>query len=132
MVPKFIEHIGIAVKNIENARKFYEEILGMECYLIEEVKDQKVKTAFFKIGESKIELMEPTSDNSPIAKFITKRGEGLHHIAYKVENLKDKIFSMQDSGIHLIDKTSRTGAENLKIAFIHPKSTYGVLTELCE
>ena len=132
MFLNFIEHIGIAVKNIETARHYYEHILGLECYAIEEVNDQKVKTAFFKIGRTKLELLEPTSDDSPVAKFIAKRGEGVHHIAFSVDGLPEKLNFLKENEIQLIDEVPRKGAEDLNIAFLHPKSTFGVLTELCE
>lgn len=128
----FIEHIGIAVKDLGSAIGYYEKILGLKCYKIEEVKDQKVKTAFFKVGETKIELLETTDPSGPIGKFIEKRGEGIHHIAFAVDNLKDQLKDASDKGVELIDKIPRKGAEGLDIAFLHPKSTHGVLTELCE
>jgi len=131
MKPNYIEHIGIAVKNIDEAKKYYEEVLGLECYSIEEVKDQKVKTAFFMVGQTKIELLEATSDESPIAKFIEKKGEGIHHIAFAVNNTDEALKDAENKGITLIDKSARNGAEGLKIGFIHPKSTGGVLTEFC-
>jgi methylmalonyl-CoA/ethylmalonyl-CoA epimerase len=127
-----IEHIGIAVKNLEDAIKYYEEVLGLSCYAIEEVKDQKVKTAFFKIGETKIELLETTEPDGPIGNFIEKRGEGIHHIAFATNNLDDALKKLKDKDIKLIDESARKGAEGLNIAFLHPKSTFGVLTELCE
>ncbi|MCC8089667.1 MAG: methylmalonyl-CoA epimerase [Rikenellaceae bacterium] len=127
-----IEHIGIAVKNLEEALPYYENVLGIKCYNIEEVADQKVKTAFFKVGETKIELLEATSEDSPVAKFIEKKGEGVHHIAFAVNNLEGALQECSDAGIKLIDQTPRKGAEGLSIAFLHPKSTQGVLTELCE
>ena len=132
MIPNYIEHIGIAVKNLEEGIAYYENILGLKCYSIEEVKEQKVKTAFFKVGQTKLELLEATSDDSPIAKFIAKKGEGVHHIAFAVDNLQAKLDTVEAAGLNLIDKTPRKGAEDLNIAFIHPKSTLGVLTELCE
>ncbi len=132
MIPKYIEHIGLAVKDITKAIKYYEEILGLKCYNIEEVPDQKVKTAFFKIGETKIELLEATSKDSPIQKFIDKHGEGIHHIAFAVENINQKLSKVEKKGIKLIDKQSRKGAEKLNIGFLHPKYTFGVLTEFCE
>ena len=128
---KRIEHIGIAVRDLNSAIAFYENQLGLKCYAIEEVKDQKVKTAFFKIGDVKIELLESTDSEGPISKFIEKRGEGFHHIAYEVDNLSDVLNKMPDT-IQRIDTTPRKGAEGLNIAFLHPKSTGGVLTELCE
>lgn len=128
-----IEHLGIAVKSLDEAIPYYENILGMKCYSIEEVADQKVKTAFFKVGQTKLELLEPTSEESPIAKFIEKRGEGIHHLAFAVEDgVANALAEMEDKGVRLIDKAPRKGAEGLNIAFIHPKSTHGVLTEFCE
>ena len=128
-----IEHLGIAVKSLDEAIPYYENILGMKCYSIEEVADQKVKTAFFKVGQTKLELLEPTSDESPIAKFIEKRGEGIHHLAFAVEDgVANALAEMESKGVRLIDKAPRKGAEGLNIAFIHPKSTHGVLTEFCE
>jgi len=126
-----IEHIGIAVRSIEEQLPYYEQVLGVKCYNLEEVADQKVKTAFFKIGQSKIELLEPTSEDSTIAKFIEKRGEGFHHIAFAVPDVQDALQEMEAKGVQLIDKTPRNGAEGLLIAFLHPKSTSGILTELC-
>jgi methylmalonyl-CoA/ethylmalonyl-CoA epimerase len=128
----YIEHIGIAVKDLGAAIKFYEDVLGLTCYSVEEVKDQQVKTAFFRIGQTKIELLESTSPDGPIGKFIEKRGEGIHHIAFAVNNIENQLEDAAANGIQLIDKTPRKGAEGLDIAFLHPKSTYGVLTELCE
>jgi methylmalonyl-CoA/ethylmalonyl-CoA epimerase len=132
MKPSHIEHIGIAVKNIDESIKYYQDVLGLECYNIEEVKDQKVKTAFFKVGDTKIELLESTDPEGPIGKFIEKKGEGIHHIAFAVKNIEDTLKHVEEKGVQLIDKTSRKGAEGLDIAFLHPKSTFGVLTELCE
>ncbi len=128
----YIEHIGIAVKDLESAIKFYENKLGLKCYSVEEVLDQKVKTAFFKIGQTKLELLESTSPDGPIGRFIEKRGEGVHHIAFAVDNLEKQLEKAENDEILLIDKTPRKGAEGLDIAFLHPKSTLGVLTELCE
>jgi methylmalonyl-CoA/ethylmalonyl-CoA epimerase len=127
-----IEHIGIAVKSIEKALTYYEDVLGLTCYAIEEVKEQMVKTAFLKIGETKLELLEPTSEESPVAKFIEKRGEGIHHIAFAVNGIEHTLQEAAEKGVRLIDKTPRKGAEGLNIAFLHPKSTFGVLTEFCE
>ena len=128
-----IEHLGIAVKSLDEAIPYYENILGMKCYSIEEVADQKVKTAFFKVGQTKLELLEPTSDESPIAKFIEKRGEGIHHLAFAVEDgAANALAELQSQGVRPIHKAPRKGAEGLNIAFIHPKSTHGVLTEFCE
>ncbi|MDD2313914.1 MAG: methylmalonyl-CoA epimerase [Proteiniphilum sp.] len=127
-----IEHIGIAVKSIEEQLPYYEGILGLKCYNVETVEDQKVKTAFFKIGSTKIELLEPTSEESTIAKFIEKKGEGVHHIAYATKNVNEALKEAEEKGVRLIDKEARGGAEGLRIAFLHPKSTGSVLTELCE
>ena len=132
MIPNYIEHIGIAVRNLDEGIAYYEKVLGLKCYSIEEVKEQKVKTAFFKVGQTKLELLEATSEDSPIAKFIEKKGEGVHHIAFAVDGLQDKLKKVEANGVKLIDKEPRKGAEGLNIAFLHPKSTLGVLTELCE
>jgi len=127
-----IEHIGIAVKNLDESVKYYEGILGLKCYAVEEVKDQRVKTAFFMVGQTKLELLESTEPDGPIGKFIEKRGEGIHHIAFATDNLNDALKEIEEKGVVLIDKEPRKGAESLDIAFLHPKSTGGVLTELCE
>jgi len=132
MEPTHIEHIGIAVKNLDEAIPFYENVFGLECYAVEEVADQKVKTAFFKVGDTKIELLEPTDEEGPIGKYIEKKGEGIHHMAFAVKGLDEKIKAADEQGVKLIDKQPRKGAEGLNIAFLHPKSTIGVLTELCE
>jgi len=127
-----IEHIGIAVSNLQESIKYYEDILGLKCYKTEEVPDQKIRTAFLMIGETKIELLEPTDPESTVAKFIEKRGEGIHHIAFAVNDLGSSLKDAESKGVKLIDTVPRKGAEGLQIAFLHPKSTYGVLTELCE
>jgi len=132
MKPSHIEHIGIAVNSLAEAIPFYEKVLGIKCYNIEEVADQKVKTAFFMIGETKIELLESTDSEGPIGKFIGKRGEGIHHIAFAVDNIEERLREAEAAGVKLIDMQPRRGAEGLSIAFLHPKSTFGVLTELCE
>ena len=126
-----IEHIGIAVNNLEESIKYYEEVLGIKCYAIEEIVDQKVKTAFFLVGSTKIELLESTSPEGPIGKFIAKKGQGIHHIAFAVDNASDALKTAEQRGVRLVDKESRKGAEGLDIGFLHPKSTHGVLTELC-
>ena len=126
-----IEHIGIAVENLEESIKYYESILGLSCYAVEEVPDQKVKTAFFKVGDTKIELLESTDPEGPIGKFIDKKGPGVHHIAFAVDDVKMSLEEAEEKGIKLIDKQPRKGAENLQIGFLHPKSTGGVLTEFC-
>jgi methylmalonyl-CoA/ethylmalonyl-CoA epimerase len=128
----YIEHIGIAVKNLEEVIKFYEETLGLKCYAVEFVEDQKVKTAFFQIGQTKIELLESIDPDGPIGKFIEKRGEGIHHIAFATDKLNASLKELKEKGVKLIDEKPRTGAEGLNIAFIHPKAAHGVLIELCE
>ena len=128
-----IEHLGVAVKSLDEAIPYWENVLGLKCYAIEEVADQKVRTAFFMLGQTKIELLEPTSEDSTIAKYIEKRGEGIHHLAFAVEDgVANALQEMEAAGIRLIDKAPRPGAEKLNIAFLHPKSTQGILTELCE
>ena len=128
-----IEHLGIAVKSLEEAIPYYEQVLGLKCYSIEEVADQKVRTAFFKIGQTKLELLESTDPEGTIAKFIEKKGEGIHHLAFAVEDgVQNALTELEGKGVKLIDKAPRKGAEGLNIAFLHPKSTLGVLTELCE
>ncbi len=128
-----IEHLGIAVKSIEEALPYYEGVLGLKCYAIEEVADQKVKTAFFYVGQTKIELLESTDPEGPVGKFIEKRGQGIHHIAFAVaDGVSNALKEAEEKGVQLIDKAPRKGAEGLNIAFLHPKSTMGVLTELCE
>lgn len=132
MPPTHIEHIGIAVKNLNDAIKYYEEILGLKCYGIEEVIDQKVRTAFFQVGQTKIELLESTDPEGPIGKFIEKKGEGIHHVAFAVPSVAEALAHAESKGVRLIDKQPRRGAEGLSIAFLHPKSTLGVLTEFCQ
>ncbi|MDA3892072.1 MAG: methylmalonyl-CoA epimerase [Salinivirgaceae bacterium] len=132
MKPTHIEHIGIAVKSLKESIPFYEKVLGLECYSVEEIIDQKVKTAFFKIGQTKIELLESTDPEGPIGKFIEKKGEGIHHLAYAVEDVNEALKEVEAEGVRLIDKEGRKGAEGLNIGFLHPKSTLGVLTELCD
>lgn len=132
MKPSHIEHLGIAVNSLEEAIPFYEKMLGTACYSIEEVPEQKVKTAFFMIGQTKIELLESTDPEGPIGKFLESKGQGVHHVAFAVEGLQASLEETEANGIRLIDKTPRKGAEGLNIAFLHPKSTFGVLMELCE
>ena len=126
-----IEHLGIAVKSLEEAIPYYENVLGLKCYAVEEVADQKVKTAFFKIGQTKLELLEPTCPESTIAGFIEKRGEGIHHLTFATDDVAACLAEAEEKGVRLIDKAPRPGAEQMMIAFIHPKSTKGVLTEFC-
>ena len=128
-----IEHLGIAVPSIEEALPYFENVLGLKCYNIEEVADQKVKTAFLKCGEVKLELLEPTSPESTIQKWLDKGNHGVHHVAFCIEDgVANALAECGENGVHVIDKARRKGAENLNIAFLHPKSTQGILTELCE
>jgi len=126
-----IEHIGIAVNSLDEAIPFYENMLGLKCYAVEEVADQKVKTAFFMVGETKIELLESTDPEGPIGKFIEKKGPGIHHLAFATNNVDESLSELEEKGVRLIDKKGRKGAEGLNIGFLHPKSTLGVLTEIC-
>lgn len=126
-----IEHIGIAVRSLADAVPFFERLLGTPCYATEEVADQKVKTAFFRVGQTKIELLESTAPDGPIGKFLEKRGEGVHHIAFAVGNVGEALAALGGLGVALLDSRPRRGAEGLQIGFLHPKSTHGVLTELC-
>ena len=128
-----IEHIGIAVKSIEEALPFYENVLGFECYKTEEVADQKVRTAFLKVGDTKLELLEPTSPDSTVAKFLETRGPGFHHMAYAVEDgVANALAECGEKSIRTIDVAPRAGADGMNIAFLHPKATQSILTELCE
>jgi methylmalonyl-CoA/ethylmalonyl-CoA epimerase len=131
-MPKKISHIGIAVTSIEEAALFYRDVLGMEFEGTEVVAEQKVKVAFFVVGESRIELLEPTAADSPVAKFLEKNGPGVHHIAYEVADLEQRLAQLKSEGIRLIDESPRTGAHKTQIAFLHPKASGGVLTELCQ
>jgi methylmalonyl-CoA/ethylmalonyl-CoA epimerase len=132
IMTKKINHIGIAVNSIEASLSFYRDTLGMDFEGDEVVAEQKVKVAFLAVGESRIELLEPTAEDSPVAKFLAKNGEGVHHIAYEVDDLVVALADLEKSGVRLIDKTPRTGAHGTSIAFLHPKATGGVLTELCQ
>ena len=128
-----IDHLGIGVQSIEAALPFFENVLGLKCYAVEEVADQKVKTAFLKVGEVKLELLEPTSPESSVAKWLEKGGKGVHHVAFAVEDgVAEALVECEGKDIRLIDKAPRPGAENMMIGFLHPKFTAGVLTELCE
>ncbi|SHJ08860.1 methylmalonyl-CoA epimerase [Lutispora thermophila] len=131
MVTK-VDHIGVAVNNLEESVKFYEEILGLKLHGIETVEEQKVKVAFLPIGDTEIELLEATTPDSPIAKFIEKKGQGVQHVAFRVENIEEALEEMRRLGIQLIDEKPRYGAGGARIAFLHPKSTNGLLVELCE
>lgn len=132
MTVEKIDHIGIAVDSIEKWIGYYKDVLGLEYGGSEEVVEQKVRVAFFKIGESQIELLEPTSSDSPIAKFLEKRGIGIHHIAILVDDIEAALTRHQEAGARLIDNEPRIGAHNMRIAFIHPKASGGVLMELCQ
>lgn len=127
-----IEHLGIAVKDLESSKKMYESLLKTKAYKEERVESEGVSTLFFKIGESKIELLEATTKDSPIATFIEKKGEGLHHIAFEVDDIDAEIKRLQEEGFQLIHKQAKDGADNKRIAFLHPKSTGGLLVELCQ
>ncbi len=127
-----IDHIGVAVKSVAEARTFYEKVLGLTCEGVEEVASQKVRTAFFSVGEVHIELLEATAPESPIAKFIEKQGEGIHHIAYATDDIDGQLARARDGGCRLVHETPIAGAGGKRVAFLHPKSTHGVLTEFCE
>ena len=129
---KKIEHIGIAVKNIKEANKVYEKLLGVAPYKMETVKSEGVNTSFFQTGESKIELLQATKPESAIAKFIEKRGEGIHHIAFAVKDIKAEIKRLKEEGFTIINETPKKGADNKLVCFVHPKNTQGVLIELCQ
>lgn len=129
---KKIDHIGIAVKNLDETLNFYENILGLKSAGTETVEEQKVKVAFLPIGDTEVELLESTEEDGPIARYIAKNGEGVQHIAYKVDDIEKAIKEMKENGIRMIDEKARYGAGGAKIAFCHPKSTYGVLIELCQ
>ena len=131
MKPTHIEHIGIAVRDLNEAIAYYTDVIGLECYGIEEIPDQKVRTAFFNVGDTKIELLESTDPEGPVGKFIEKKGPGMHHIAFAYPDAGEALKLAEKKGIELIDKHSRKGAEGLQIGFLHPKSTFGVLTEFC-
>ena len=129
---KKVDHIGIAVSNLDEALKLYEEVLGLNCINTEIVEEQKVKVAFLPLGDTKVELLESTSPDGPVAKFIEKKGEGIQHIAFRVDDIEAALEEMRQKGMQLIDEKPRYGAGGAKIAFLHPKSTKGVLIELCE
>ena len=131
MKPTHIEHIGIAVADLDETIVYYEKVLGLECYAVEEVPDQKVRTAFFRVGDTKIELLESTDPEGPIGKFVEKRGQGIHHLAFAMDNVAESLKHAAANGVRLIDEVPRKGAEGLKIGFLHPRSTFGVLTEFC-
>ena len=130
--PSRIDHLGIAVRSIEGSSRFYRDALGLESSPPEEVPEQKVRVVFFQVGQVRIELLEPTADDSPIARFLEKKGPGLHHIAYLVDDLATTLAALESAGVQLIDQAPRDGAHGMQIAFAHPKSTAGVLTEFCQ
>ena len=127
-----IDHLGIATESIAEGEKFWTDALGIACEGSETVEEQGVTTAFFPVGESEVELLEPTSAESPVASFLTKKGAGIHHIAFRVENIESALNELKQKGLRLIDEVPRRGAGGAKIAFIHPRSTNGILIELCE
>ncbi len=129
---KKIEHIGIAVKNLNNSNELFKKLFGKDHYKVEAVASEGVSTSFFMLGETKIELLEATNENSAIAKFIEKKGEGIHHIAYEVDNLDEEMARLKQEGFELINQNPKDGADNKRICFLHPKTTNGVLVELCE
>jgi methylmalonyl-CoA/ethylmalonyl-CoA epimerase len=129
---KKIEHIGIAVKNLEGSNLLFKKLFGEQHYKIEQVESENVTTSFFILGDTKIELLQATSEESAIAKFIEKKGEGIHHIAYEVDNLENEMIRLKNEGFELINAKSKAGADNKRICFLHPKTTNGVLVELCE
>ena len=128
---EYIDHLGIAVKSIEESLPYYERTLGLKCEAIEEVASQKVKTAFFKVGQTYLELLEPTSPESPVAKFLEKNGEGIHHVAFHTKDVAAALQRSKESGVRLVNETPVPGAHGKQVAFLHPKSTHGVLTEFC-
>ncbi len=130
--PADIDHLGIAVHSLEEAGRLYRDVLGLECTGTEEIPSQGVRALFFQIGTVRVELLEPTTDDSPVRKFLTKRGPGFHHIAYRVEDLPAVLAQLAAAGVQLIDETPRSGAHGMQIAFVHPDSTGGVLTEFCQ
>lgn len=129
---KKVEHIGIAVKSLENSKELFTKLFGKESYKIERVESEGVNTLFFQLGETKIELLEAENESSPISKFIEKRGEGIHHIAYEVDNIDSEIERLKSEGFQILNEKPKDGADNKRIAFLHPKTTNGVLVELCE
>ena len=132
MKPTVVDHIGVAVKDLQKALAFWENSLGIPCVGVEEVAEQKVRTAFLPVGDTEVELLEPTSDESPVAKFIEKKGEGIHHIALRVDNVEAALADLKEQGVRLIDEKPRYGAGGADIAFVHPKATGGILLELSQ
>jgi methylmalonyl-CoA epimerase len=132
MKPTVVDHIGIAVRSIEESLKFWQDVIGIQCHGVEEVAEQKVKTAFLPLGDTEIELLEGTSEDSPVSKFIEAKGEGIHHIAIRVPNIEEALEELKAKGVRLIDEKPRIGAGGAKIAFVHPKASGGVLLEISE
>ncbi|EHM10617.1 methylmalonyl-CoA epimerase [Thermanaerovibrio velox DSM 12556] len=132
MKPTVVDHIGIAVRSIEESLKFWQDVIGIQCHGVEEVAEQKVKTAFLPLGDTEIELLEGTSEDSPVSKFIEAKGEGIHHIAIRVPNIEEALEELKAKGVRLIDEKPRMGAGGAKIAFVHPKASGGVLLEISE
>ena len=132
MAVRNLNHIGIAVRSIDEQKSFYEGALGLKFEGLEDVPSQKVRVAFFRAGDVRIELLEPTDPESTVTKFLEKRGEGLHHVAFTVEDIQSRIAELKESGLRMIDEVPRMGAHQMQIAFVHPRSSFGVLTELCE
>jgi methylmalonyl-CoA/ethylmalonyl-CoA epimerase len=130
--PGQIDHLGIAVASIDEAAVFYRDVMGLACEGTEVVEDQGVRVMFFTLREVRIELLEPTTGDSPIARFLARRGPGLHHVSYRVDDLPATLAALKAAGVELIDETPRDGAHGMKIAFVHPQSTDGVLTEFCQ
>lgn len=127
-----VEHIGIAVKNLERSNQLFEALLGVEKYKIEPVSSEKVNTSFFVVGDTKIELLEGTDKDSPISRFLEKRGEGIHHIAFEVDDIRETIKNLEGKGFELISNEPKKGADNKLVAFVHPRSTNGILVEICQ
>ncbi len=132
MNPTVVDHIGIAVKSIEESLEFWEGAMGIKCHGIEEVQEQKVRTAFLPVEDTEIELLEPTAEDSPVARFIEKKGEGIHHIAIRVDDIEKALADLKEKGVRLIDEVPRLGAGGCRIAFVHPKASGGVLLEISE
>ena len=127
-----IEHLGIAVKQLEQAIPLFEQLLNTPCYKTEKVESEGVNTAFFQVGDSKVELLEATRDESPIAKYVSRKGEGIHHVAFEVENIEAEMKRLSALGFELLNEQPKAGADNKMVCFLHPKSTNGVLIELCQ
>lgn len=129
---KKVEHIGIAVKNLESSNEVFKKLFGKQHYKVEKVESEGVSTSFFTLGETKIELLEATNEHSAISKFIAKKGEGIHHIAFEVDNIEEEMARLKSEGFELINTEAKDGADNKRICFLHPKTTIGILVELCQ